>query len=439
MTTPRSRPARRRNVAPGLRHDALPITAAGLLVLFAAIVIGVVSLSLRLPLVSDEPHHLAQIRLLMDGQSRVVPALTTIPGYHAVIASMGFAIGTQALFPLRACAVAVSVCALAALLALAMASNDGRAVERLLQVALLPIFFPYLFLLYTDVAAILCFSLALLFVYKERYWSAAVASAATLAVRQNYIVWVAFLAVVIARKTLGARMTDGSPYRWRAAASAAQSGPRVWSELFRNESGFVVVLVAFLAFIMTNGGVALGDRPMHPFPSFHLGNIYFALFLSFFLLLPLHVVNWRAITALARRPRVMGLLAVMLPVFLLTFTADHPYNAPELNWWLHNRVLNFTLHSFGTMLATFAAAATTLLSLVATRLRDPAHYLLYPFAALSLVPSWQIEPRYVLCALVLLLLSRVQHSRRFEWLFIAYLAAFSAVLCTGIAAGAYFL
>jgi alpha-1,2-glucosyltransferase len=439
MTTADFQPQRGIGAGRGQRRRDVRITVAGFSLLSASMVAGVMNLSLRLPPVSDEPHHLAQIRLLMAGEWHIVPTLTTIPGYHAAIASMGSAVGSEDVFLLRACSVAVSVCALAVIFALARAPGDGRAVERLLQVAFLPIFFPLLFLLYTDVAAILCFSLALLLLHKKRYWSAGVVSAMTLAVRQNYIVWVAFLMVLVAWEALGAGETGGFRHRRRSAPATASLSPRVFSPLLRNEAGLVVAILGFVAFTVANNGVAVGDRSMHPFPSFHLGNIYFALFLSFFLLLPLHIRNAPAIAALARRPRVVGLLAVVLPVFLLTVAADHPYNRPELNWWLHNRILNSLVQSFWAKLAMYAAAAATLLSLVATRLRARAHYLVYPSAALSVIPSWQIEQRYYLCALVLLLLFRVQHSRQFEWLFIAYLAAFSAVLCTGIAAGAYFL
>ncbi len=421
-----------------LAAGEIPRVALGVLLLALALSVGR-WMTGSLALLADEPHHFEQIRLLMRGQWQLVPLLTTIPGYHAIIAVMGYTLGSTDVTILRICSFGLSLAALGTIFALARTAGDGRAVERLLQIAFLPILFPLFFLLYTDVAAVLFLSLALLLNEKSRHMTAAVAATAALAVRQNYILWFVFAALLLAVELTRARaIVDGGSAPTGRAARGIFARATHWA-LIRKELGYGIGLVVFAAFVLWNGGVAVGDRTMHPFPSLHLGNVYFALFLSFFLLLPLHVVNAQRLAALASRPLTLGALAAILVLFLLTFAPDHPYNQPALNWWLHNRLLTWLSSSFWTKLAMFVAMAIALLSFAVTALRDRSHYLVYPFAVLSLLPAWQIEQRYYLMPLILFLLYRRQRSLAFEWSLIAYLAVFTAVLLLGIASRAYFL
>ena len=52
------------------------------------------------------------------------------------------------------------------------------------------------------------------------------------------------------------------------------------------------------------------------------------------------------------------------------------------------------------------AIALAALSLFVIRLRQPVHYLIYPFAALSVMPVWLIEQRYYFPAFALFMLFR---------------------------------
>lgn len=398
-------------------------------------------MSAPLPPLADEPHHIAQIHLLMRGEWKLVPSLTTFPGYHALIAALGALSGKGDLPALRLYSLILSIAALATLFVLARHARDGRPLERVLQIAFLPILFPLLFLVYTDVAALLFFALALLLQERGRYWLAAAAATIALAVRQNYIVWFGFAALLLAIEVARgqAPVVMAASGRSVVATARALLNRRAAMELATKGGGYAAGLTFFAAFLIWNRGIAIGDRDMHPFPTVQFGNIYFALFLLFFLLLPLHVANAHRIAKLARRPATMLTLAGLLLLFIATFRTDHPYNQPALDWWLHNALLTFLASSVWTKLAMFAPMAVASLSLTVTPLRERRHYLFYPFAALSLLPAWQIEQRYYLAPLLLFLLFRVQRSLLIEWLLIVYLAAFAGILFLGISSGAYFL
>lgn len=409
----------------------------GTLLVASALFVGFLMIS-PLPPMADEPHHVSQIHLLMQGEWMLVPSLTTLPGYHALIAAIGALVGRGDLPALRLYSLILSIAALATLFVLARDAGDGCAVERSLQIAFLPILFPLFFFVYTDVTAILFLALALLLQRRGRYWLAAATATAALAVRQNYIVWFGFAALLLAIEVARSPVMTVVGGRIVANARALLSRATA-ADLVARAAGYIVGLGLFAAFLAWNRGIAVGDREMHPFPTVQFGNIYFALFLVFFFFLPLHLKNARQISQLLVRPVTILTLAGLLLFFLVTFRTEHPYNQPALRWWLHNALLASLTSSVWAKLAMFGAMAVALLSLRVTPLRESSHYLVYPFAVISLLPAWQIEQRYYIAPLVLFLLFRVQTSPSLEWLLIAYLAAFTGILFLGIANGAYFL
>lgn len=272
----------------------------------------------------------------------------------------------------------------------------------------------------------------------RRRGPAAATATAALAVRQNYIVWFGFAALLLAIEVARSPVMTVVGGRIVANARALLSRATA-ADLVARAAGYIVGLGLFAAFLAWNRGIAVGDREMHPFPTVQFGNIYFALFLVFFFFLPLHLKNARQISQLLVRPVTILTLAGLLLFFLVTFRTEHPYNQPALRWWLHNALLASLTSSVWAKLAMFGAMAVALLSLRVTPLRESSHYLVYPFAVISLLPAWQIEQRYYIAPLVLFLLFRVQTSPSLEWLLIAYLAAFTGILFLGIANGAYFL
>jgi alpha-1,2-glucosyltransferase len=387
-----------------------------------AIVLLTVAMSLglavftQLPVLADESYHVAQIEMFVEGRWELAPSLTTIPGYHAILALVAQLLGRTDVAALRVCSSVLSVAAIVTLFQLSQTAGDDRGGERVLQIVLLPVLFPFLLLVYTDVTALLLVALALLLQEKGHYWLAGLSIIAGLAIRQTTIVWLLFAAVSL----------------WRADRGATTS-------IVRRSAGYLFGALLFGAFVIWNRGVAVGDGAMHPFPAIFLGNVYFALVTAFVLLLPLHVANWRLIAARLRQPLTVLLLAALAPVFALTLKVDHPYNQPDMSWWLHNRVLAWLTASPWTKLATFASISVTLVSLSVTPLRRREHSLVYPFALLSLAPEWQIEPRYALTALALFLVFRVQRSLRFEWFLIAFLAVCTGVLLMGLTSGSWFV
>jgi alpha-1,2-glucosyltransferase len=83
--------------------------------------------------------------------------------------------------------------------------------------------------------------------------------------------------------------------------------------------------------------------------------------------------------------------------------------------------------------------ALAALSLFVIRLRQPIHYLIYPFAALTVMPVWLIEQRYYLPAFALFMAFREPASPVVEGAILAVNTALSVWLFAGVVQGRFFL
>jgi hypothetical protein len=196
----------------------------------------------------------------------------------------------------------------------------------------------------------------------------------------------------------------------------------------RNYWPFLLTLLGFAVFVLTNRGIALEDKESHPFPEIHFGNLYLLLFLAFFLFLPLHIAQARTIWHRIRTQPVLIALALLTGFlfYLYTFVNDHPNNQSPL--YLRNRLLVFAVDGFWHKMLFFIPIACTALSLLVLRLPHPGLYLLYPFTALYLLPEWFILERYLIIPVVLFLLFTPKQTKIVEYatllLYLLYLLCF---------------
>ena len=189
---------------------------------------------------------------------------------------------------------------------------------------------------------------------------------------------------------------------------------------------FAIGFGLFVAFVAWNGGVAVGDKDKHPFPSFHLGNVYFCLFVAFFVFLPLHVANARLVFDRLRTSRVLvPALAAFFVIYMLTFSNEHPYNQGLDSMFIRNRILSYFTQTPTLMALFFPPVAYSFMSFAVTPLVRPFGTLLAPITVLYLIPSWLIEQRYYFIPFTLFLLLREQKSARLENISAAY-----SIVCT---------
>lgn len=351
----------------------------------------------------DEGYHFEQIEYFLDGQYRVTSSLTTIPGYHVVMALASRMMGEESIVFYRTVNLLFAFASIVVFFLTAQAIHKKTSLAKTFQYVFLPILFPFFFLLYTDVLSLLLMLLALLAYEKRNVPASAVFAALSVIVRQNNIVWFAFL--------------------FAAMLPHVKASDISRKEFIESAVLFGIGFILFAVFMQINGGIAIGDKGSHPFPSLHLGNVYFLLFLCGILFLPMHLGNLRNIFRELRSNRFApAILVAFFVVGMLTFVSTHGYNQGLDSVFLRNKILSyFTLTP---LLKTLFFIPTTLafLSLLVTPLRKPVYYLLYPATVLYLLPSWLIEQRYYFIPFVFFLLFRREQSKTWEWLTVAYSA-----------------
>lgn len=335
----------------------------------------------------DEIVHYDQVLRLVHGSTVLHPGLTMIPGYHVIIAAVMWLTG-GAEFSARAGTFVLSLATVFTFYALARSLDNGSAGTRLLQFTFLPILFPQFFLLYTDVPAMLFVLLMLLAAVKRRYALAGLFGLISCLMRQNDIIWVAFV-------LSWSYVRDNG---WRLIP-VGQIVARFWA--------FFATGLAFVAFVVLNHGqIALGDATAHPLGPLHLDNVCFLLFVAFFLFLPLWWGYRSEIRATLGNRWLYAALLALLPVFWFGFTNSHPYNNGGADFYLRNAIL---IYSAATPMHKLLFLLPVLLSIVfftAAPLRERSWLMLYPFTVLALLPEWLVEQRYYLIPLALFVLVR---------------------------------
>lgn len=382
------------------------------LLLVVALVINVLLSPIKL--LADEGAHGLQILYLSQGRWEVVEGLTTIPGYHVLLGSLFWLTGITTLDSARLVSSLVSLPAVVVFYAMARRLHARAAVTATLQFFLIPFLLPFYFLLYTDGLSLFLVLLSIYLAMQGRRTTSAVVGMVSLLVRQNNIVWVVFGAWILYLEEFGARITVSN------LGSFARKNP-----------AYVLAAVAFLAFMVLNGGVAIRDQHAHPM-RLSPNNVYFLLFLYFLVLLPVclartvDVVRW----CLHKRYVLIGsVLFFCLGYF--TFTNDHPYNQLTLDVFaaiynedaelvggmpfLRNLFLVEVANSRLMKALFFVIVTLSLMIILHTHRHRPYARWVLPFCVLFLAPSWLIEQRYTFVPLALLLLGRTPSSERLEW------------------------
>ena len=392
--------------------------AWGLLAFAAAAIAAFVSFQDN-SLVADELVHYPQIVVFARGYSRIDPRLTMIPGYHALLASMAWAADARSVTAIRLFTFIVGLGAVSAFYLTARAERDRDPIATTLQFAFLPIAFPLFFLIYTDITSLLFVLLMVLSAVKKRPRQAGLFGLISCLIRQNNVVWVAFVLVW--------SYVDENGWTW---APIKQTLGKYWL--------FLLTGTLFVVFVFANGGVAIGDESAHPVSAVHLGNVFFLVFLSFFLFLPLFWARRReALSPMRTWPAWLG-VGVLFATFWLGFSVDHPYNTQWGDRYLRNAALIFFSSTSLSKFAFFVPVALAMLSLRVVRLRSH-WWLLYPFTILFLLPAWLIEQRYYLIPLSLFLLAREPLGDFVERLQVGWFFVMSIVLFVVVERGWIFM
>lgn len=380
-----------------------------------------VAVALTTRLQGDETYHYAQLHLFLRGDFRIFREyLTTLPGYHAAVAALMSLAGAESLGAARTVNALFALAAAAAFHAIRTLLWPGTQTLGTAQFLVLPILAPFFFLVYTDVLALALLLWAVWLALTQRHRWSALALLALVFVRQNEVVWTAFVALLAAWPSLRAR---GVRIAWRGLIA------ELWP--------YAVPVIAFCAFWICNGTISLSHEQalLHPL-TFRSGNPCFALALAA-VLLPLQTLLGAGTFVAASRARPwLALIPFGVALaFWWTFHADNPYNTYGPEIYPRNALLLKIDHDglWRAGAALLAAAAACALSV--TRLRPDGAFWLALFALIALGASWLIDQRYAMVPLVLWLALREHRARGVEFATVALWLPFAVYLSLAIVQG----
>ncbi|MBD8873110.1 hypothetical protein [Rhodanobacter sp. DHB23] len=372
-------------------------------------------------LIVDEAVHVWQVSRFMQGQLHsVTQDLTNIPGYHLLVAGLMWLSGSHSLAGMRTIDVCFGLLGGLFFYLARLAqyqAHQGRAVAQFL---FFPLLYPYVFLVYTDVLSVALVLAALAATLRHRHVLAALALVAAMMVRQNNVVWAAFLAAYALWPIL-------AKAHWRPMRVMQDLGQAIWP--------YLVVMALFLAYWAWNGTIVFESvqARTHPDASFHLGNPFFLLCMAG-VFLPLQLLGGlRRFLALARADsRWLLLPLATIACYTLCFTVSSRLNFIGIPYFLHNDLLVLVTQEkwasclFG-LVATIAACG-----LAGTRFASPQGFLLYPVACFYLAASTLIEVRYALVPMALWLALRQQESDGAERATLAIWVAVAQYFALGV-------
>jgi len=382
--------------------------------------------------IKDEVYHYPQIKTFAEGRFEINRDLAMLPGYHAIVAALAWAGGAPSLPEARA--FSWMLCALAPVLFFLCARALGKDNRFSLSLAFLlsPLFFPFFFVLYTDIPSLLFLLGVLLLTLQRRYQLAGLVAVLSLLLRQSNVIWIFFFALVaLEQEGVWARLVQRD---FRPVLHAL-------AKLYL----FVFAGLAFLAFVYWHGGIALGGAGdegarMHRVVRLYPTQVYLLLFTLFILFVPLHIHNLpRIMRMFRRRPLICLLTGVLLLAFYLwTFWADHPWNCCDVSY-LRNRILLWLRESLWLRVAAFIPMAWALCSLCVTALQRRSFYCLYPITVAALLPISLIEPRYFMVPVVLFMLAKKRENAPLDRWTIAVYAPMTMLLYDRISQAGFFL
>ncbi len=372
----------------------------------------------------DEPTHFDQIRRFFLGSYTLTPSLTNIPGYHALMAALSSLYGATSVPIVRTLNAAFGGILIIVFALNLRAIHGSVSLRRVTQFAFLPILFPYLFLVYTEVVSTLLVLLALLATVRQRYALAILACGLSVLVRQPNIAWLLLLPLIANIQQHG---------RWPGIDDLKSLARRFWPAL--------LVVAAFAAFVARNHGVALGQQDAHPSGLVpRVGNLYFLLLVYFLVFAPLVLGRLTRSLRYARDHRAPVLaVAAAFAIYLLAFENTHPYNNEREDYYLHNALLMTLAGSTLRKAVFFVPMAIAILDLIAAPGFRRQRAAILAVTALTLLPSWLIEQRYYIIPFALLMLFRDEESPWLENASVLYAIGVSAWLLYGIRTVQFFL
>ena len=280
-----------------------------------------------------------------------------------------------------------------------------------------PLFFWH-FLYYTDVASVNVTLLMLMLHLCRRFKSAAFVGFLSVLIRQTNVIWVTFVAVERAFDLLDREANKSiSLEEYRSLNYLRLLWRKIMEEWSHGLTSFVKFIVGtcigllpyatvgltFLAFVIWNKGIVIGDRAAHV-PTIHIPQLlYFSVFLFCFLW-PYMIVHWKSYFNFLQTHWVCGsLLVALLTVIVHSNTLVHPYVLADNRhyvFYFWNRFMGRYEFFKYLLIPVYSFTLYTMLRGI-KHLRFTTQINYFLMVSVVLIPQLLIEPRYFIIPYIL--------------------------------------
>ncbi|KAL6299647.1 glucosyltransferase [Sparassis latifolia] len=291
-----------------------------------------------------------------------------------------------------------------------------------------PIAWFFAFLYYTDVPSLLFVVSSIVSATQGKHWLAALLGAISCTFRQNNIIWVLYGYASSQLMYLRFRhaLPNEKPYAKLHDPPAlvatpidlvrsVLSAPAIVLDILPSFVPYGFALAGFIAFVLWNGGIVLGDKSNH-IPAFHVPQLYY--FVGF-----ATIFGWPALISgkggpqkLARDVRlrmfggarntaITGLVAIIMGMTIYKFTIHHPFLLSDnrhYTFYIWRRI--FLLHPVVPylLIPVYIACAWAWYIRTGQDQTLLQNILLAVFVVPTLIPTPLLEPRYFLIPYILL-------------------------------------
>lgn len=361
------------------RHEKYNLSLVSLLV-FVAAVFGYTIFCIHGGLFSDEGFHAPQIWTYYSGGTEFAKSITVPPTYHYIIGFIVRQIGFYDDNLLKLISLLVSLLTIPLFYKTISRYYPRESGVRTLQLFFLPLMFIYYFLIYTDIWALLLIVLNLHLALNKQYALSAMVGLFAICLRQDSIIWVGLSFLLICFEK------DNNEFLVKPIEIIKNAFLKGWL--------YLIVFSAFVAFVIYNGGVAIGDKENHNSGLINFSNFYIFLILAWFLFLPLNIKLVPEIVEFLRNPWKATVFILGFLLYMGTLSNPHGYNNSMFDYFLHNGMANILTTNILVKSLSYIISAWMLLSLIVMKLPEQRYkwiLLIIPLAAIS---HPMIEPRY---------------------------------------------
>ncbi|KAM3368467.1 hypothetical protein ACQJBY_016782 [Aegilops geniculata] len=314
-----------------------------------------------------------------------------------------------------------------------------KATAYAILVALYPVHWFFTFLYYTDVASLAAVLAMYLSCLKKRFWVSALFGALSILFRQTNVIWMIFFAAngaiaYVQDLSLSDCPSDENSEptdKSRAEVSDRDSkvsalgfteelfdiGFKIWNskcKVLITFAPFAIVLVAFGAFIIWNGGIVLGAKEAHVVSPHFAQLLYFGL-VSATALLPWHFTPGRVSDLFhwCRKNKTFSSLAMLIALGLSfvavhLFSIAHPYLLADnrhYTFYIWRKVIQAHWMMKYILIPLYVYSWFSVINILG-KLQPRVWVVSFAFSvALVLVPAPLVEFRYYTIPLVILVLN----------------------------------